>query len=157
MSSAGRDDASWSCISPRWAHWFAPSLDTIHAIHLLVAAEERTFVEALYRHSSLQIIVATSTLAAGVNLPAQRVVIAGARIAGHPLDVGRYRQMAGRAGRAGHVAAGARGTSFLLGLKRDERLVQELLGGELAPLESQLENIDGAMERAMLDCIVAGM
>ncbi|MBV9872120.1 MAG: DEAD/DEAH box helicase [Frankiaceae bacterium] len=70
---------------------------------------ERLAVETAFRDpsSGLQVVVATTTLAMGVNTPAEAVVIAGLRHPfGDPYSVAEYKNMAGRAGRPGHVEAG---------------------------------------------------
>ena len=54
-------------------------------------------------------IVATTTLAMGVNTPAEAVVVAGLTHPGPtptPYRIAEYKNMAGRAGRLGHVEAG---------------------------------------------------
>ena len=72
-------------------------------------AGERIAVESAFRDpdSPLRVVVATTTLAMGVNTPAEAVVIAGLT---HPFEgpysVAEYKNMAGRAGRPGHVEAG---------------------------------------------------
>lgn len=65
---------------------------------------ERALVEDAFKANLLKVIVATPTLAAGVNLPARRVVIRDYRrfeqnIGSYPIPVLEYKQMAGRAGR----------------------------------------------------------
>ena len=73
--------------------------------------DERVALETTFRDqaSSLRVIVATTTLAMGVNTPAEAVVIAGLKHPGRtskPYRIAEYKNMAGRAGRLGHVEAG---------------------------------------------------
>ncbi len=73
--------------------------------HAGLEAEHRRIVEEYYRARALKLLAATPTLAAGVNLPARRVVVADmtrydAEQGGNAeISVLEYRQMAGRAGR----------------------------------------------------------
>jgi ATP-dependent helicase YprA (DUF1998 family) len=64
-------------------------------------SEERELVEGLYRKGAVKILAATSTLAAGVNLPARRVIFRAPKVGIDYLNGVQYRQMSGRAGRAG--------------------------------------------------------
>ncbi len=72
--------------------------------HAGLAREERQIVEAGFREGQIRVIASTPTLAAGLNLPARRVIVrdylrfnAGEGMV--PIPVREYRQMAGRAGR----------------------------------------------------------
>jgi helicase len=73
--------------------------------HAGLEAEHRRVVEEYYRARAIKLLAATPTLAAGVNLPARRVVIAdlsrydAERGGNAEISVLEYRQMAGRAGR----------------------------------------------------------
>lgn len=73
--------------------------------------DERLALETYFRspESPLRVLVATTTLAMGVNTPAEAVVIVGLRHPGQtptPYTVADYKNMAGRAGRLGHAEAG---------------------------------------------------
>ena len=73
-----------------------------------LTTEEREIVERGFRIGALRVLVATTTLSSGVNLPARRVIIrsptshAGTD-GGRPqlLSATLYKQMVGRAGRMG--------------------------------------------------------
>ncbi len=80
--------------------------------HAGLEPEHRRIVEDYYRARAIKVIAATPTLAAGVNIPARRVVIAD--VTRYDADQGgnavisilEYRQMAGRAGRPQYDSKG---------------------------------------------------
>ena len=77
--------------------------------------EERSIIEDAYRSGVLRAITATTTLAAGVNLPASRVVIRSCKTyKSDPITTSDFQQMAGRAGRAGETAEGGVGEAILV-------------------------------------------
>jgi len=72
--------------------------------HAGLTNQERSVVEDGFKKDLLKVIVATPTLAAGVNLPARRAIIRDYRRfeqnrGSYPIPVLEYKQMAGRAGR----------------------------------------------------------
>jgi len=70
--------------------------------HAGLSPEARKIIEKGFREKILRIVVATPTLAAGVNLPARRVIIYTHRYEKgyyEPISILEYKQMAGRAGR----------------------------------------------------------
>jgi len=74
-----------------------------------LSAAERTALETSFRDSAsdLKVIVATTTLAMGINTPAEAVVIVGLTHPGPaPYSVAEYKNMIGRAGRLGFAQMG---------------------------------------------------
>lgn len=67
--------------------------------------------EKEFREHTSDVLVATSTLAAGVNLPARAVIVRDTTIGPNWMEVSMVQQMFGRAGRAGKEAEG---WSFLI-------------------------------------------
>jgi hypothetical protein len=82
------------------------------AHHGLMIATERILVEHLFRRGAINVIVATPTLAQGMNLPAEAVILAGddrydeLRGTRQLLRAHEMLNAIGRAGRAGHVSTG---------------------------------------------------
>lgn len=74
--------------------------------HAGLISEQRKLIEQGFRNGIIKVISSTPTLAAGLNLPARRVIIKGYRrydvnFGQVPIPVLEYKQMAGRAGRPG--------------------------------------------------------
>jgi len=84
-----------------------------------LSSKERGAIEEGFRSGVLHTVVATTTISAGVNLPAQAVIISSTKIGTTDLDGVRYRQMIGRAGRMG---LSNKGLSFLIIDERDKRM-----------------------------------
>jgi len=106
----------------------------------------REIIENAFRERKLKVIVATPTLAAGVNLPA-RVVIVGdmyrynRKILGYQeeIPIMEYKQMSGRAGRPGYDDYGE--SLIVLRNKRDiEKIFEKYILSDPEPIESRLGN-----------------
>ena len=91
--------------------------------HAGLAPEQRTLIEHAFRENLIKVLSATPTLAAGVNLPARRVVIRDYRrydssLGYVEISVMEIKQMAGRAGRPRYDSYGE---AILLARSEEER------------------------------------
>ncbi|XP_031490148.1 helicase and polymerase-containing protein TEBICHI isoform X2 [Nymphaea colorata] len=122
--------------------------------HAGLTVEEREIIESCYRQGTVRVLTATSTLAAGVNLPARRVIFRQPRIGRDFIDGIRYRQMAGRAGRTG---IDSKGESIMICKPDEAKKIVSLLNSSCQPLQSCLSEDKNGMTHAILEVVAAGI
>ncbi|MFC8076217.1 DEAD/DEAH box helicase [Streptomyces sp. NPDC057307] len=113
------------------------------AFHIAdLTTEERQLLEESFRSrkSEVRVLVATTTLAQGVNLPADAVVISDLEHPGdgRPYSVSEYKNMAGRAGRTGRRKWPGRAVILARGSADAEQKWQRYVRGEPEPVRSAL-------------------
>ncbi|XP_036368703.1 DNA polymerase theta-like isoform X2 [Octopus sinensis] len=126
--------------------------------HAGLTFDEREIIESAFRVGILKVLVATSTLSSGVNLPARRVIIRSLLFYGQVIDARTYKQMVGRAGRKG---VDTKGESILICKVNEKARAYELLNAALPPIKSSFMKClqDGpttSLKRAILEIIVSG-
>ncbi|XP_042498308.1 helicase and polymerase-containing protein TEBICHI isoform X2 [Macadamia integrifolia] len=122
--------------------------------HAGLTVEEREIVETCYRRGLVRVLTATSTLAAGVNLPARRVIFRQPRIGRDFIDGTKYRQMAGRAGRTG---IDTKGESILICKAEEVKRITTILNDCCPPLQSCLAEDKNGMTHAILEVVAGGI
>ena len=126
--------------------------------HAGLTFEEREIIEGAFRACLIKVLVATSTLSSGVNLPARLVIVRTPFFQRSILDVLVYKQMVGRAGRKGVDEAGE---SILICKPNDRSKVVGLLNSAPKPVQSCLNGTAkssdlSAIKRAILEIIASG-
>ncbi|MCV0393090.1 MAG: DEAD/DEAH box helicase [Nitrosopumilus sp.] len=116
----------------------------------------REAVETEFRKGTIKLLSSTPTLAAGVNLPARRVVISNinrynAKVgANRPISILEYKQLCGRAGRPQYDDFGE---SIIVGNGNAEDLTDYYIYGEPEPIISKITE-DKSLRTHILAVIV---
>jgi helicase len=116
----------------------------------------RETIEAEFRKGTIKLLSSTPTLAAGVNLPARRVVISNvnrynAKVgANRPISILEYKQLCGRAGRPQYDDYGE---SIIVGNGNTEDLMEYYINGEPEPIVSKITD-DKSLRTHILSVIV---
>lgn len=127
--------------------------------HAGLAAGQRRIIEEGFKNNAVKVIAATPTLAAGVNLPARRVVIRDytryeANLGRVAIPVLEYKQQAGRAGRPGYDEYGE---AVLVAKSHDERgrLLDNYVLAEPEAISSKLA-VEAALRTHVLATVAMG-
>ncbi|AEO53975.1 hypothetical protein MYCTH_2114843 [Thermothelomyces thermophilus ATCC 42464] len=122
--------------------------------HAGLTTEERELIANAYDQGVLKVCVATCSLAAGINLPARRVILHGARMGRDLVGPAMLRQMRGRAGRKGKDEVGE---TYLCCRRSDLDAVVDLMHAELPQVSSCLISDKRRIQRALLEIIAIGL
>ncbi|MCV0366516.1 MAG: DEAD/DEAH box helicase [Nitrosopumilus sp.] len=116
----------------------------------------REIIETEFRKGTIKLLSSTPTLAAGVNLPARRVVISNinrynAKVgANRPISILEYKQLCGRAGRPQYDDFGE---SIIVGNGNTDDLIEYYINGEPEPIVSKITD-DKSLRTHILSVIV---
>ena len=116
----------------------------------------RQTIETEFRKGTIKLLSSTPTLAAGVNLPARRVVISNinrynAKVgANRPISILEYKQLCGRAGRPQYDDYGE---SIIVGNGNSDDLMEYYIHGEPEPILSKITD-DKSLRTHVLSVIV---
>jgi len=128
--------------------------------HAGLTNRQRLLIESAFREKTLKVLCATPTLAAGVNLPAKRVIIRDLTRwettfqSNQPLPVLEVQQMLGRAGRPGFDVDGE---GILIAKNHDQidYFTENYFEGETEPVLSRLGS-EPALRTHLLSLITSG-
>ncbi|ADD08212.1 DEAD/DEAH box helicase [Candidatus Aciduliprofundum boonei] len=127
--------------------------------HAGLSNRHRSIVERAFKNKWLKVIVATPTLAAGINLPSRTVIVRDVtRYDGFSsvyIPVMEVKQMLGRAGRPKYDKYGE-GIIYARSEKRAHDYMEMYIRGEIEDIESQLSN-ESALRTHILALIASDM
>lgn len=115
----------------------------------------RETIESEFRNGKIKLLASTPTLAAGVNLPARRVVISSVNRydakfgANKPISILEYKQLCGRAGRPQYDKFGE---AIIVGNSNSDELLDYYVNGTPEPILSKLTD-DRALRTHVLSLV----
>jgi helicase len=128
--------------------------------HAGLLSEQRKLIEDGFRNNLIKVLSSTPTLAAGLNMPARRVIIRGYRrydpnYGMVPIPVLEYKQMAGRAGRPG---LDPYGESVLISKSDEEMegLIEQYVNNDAEDIYSKL-GTKSALRTHILSTVSTGL
>ncbi|MDR0309696.1 MAG: DEAD/DEAH box helicase, partial [Candidatus Methanoplasma sp.] len=121
--------------------------------------KQRKYIEDNFRNGNIKCIVATPTLAAGINLPARRVIVRDTHRfesnAGNvPISVMEVKQMCGRAGRPGYDPYGE-AVLIAKNVNDYDHLMEDYVMRDTEKLKSKLSN-EAILRNHILGLIATG-
>jgi helicase len=127
--------------------------------HAGLSNAQRVGVERAFKAGHLKCIVATPTLAAGINLPARRVIVRDlwrydGDVGNAPISVMEYKQMAGRAGRPKYDKVGE-AITLAKTLEQREDILEDYIAGKPEKVSSKLGN-EAALRAHVLASVASG-
>lgn len=126
--------------------------------HAGLVNKQRTLIEDSFRNGMIKVIVATPTLAAGVNLPSRLVIVRDLKRytsnGYHYIPVLEYKQMSGRAGRPKYDS---KGESIIIAKAESEKefIEDKYINGEVEPIYSLL-GVEPVLRFHILASIASG-
>lgn len=118
--------------------------------HAGLTTDERSVIEASFRQGIIRVLISTTTLSAGVNLPARVVIVRSPFTFGRNVISARvFKQMCGRAGRQGIDTSGH---AILMCTQEDNKVARDLISAESETIVSQLSLF--LLRRTLLEIIV---
>lgn len=126
--------------------------------HAGLANTQRKIVEENFRNGKIKVLVATPTLAAGINLPARRVIVRDlgrydANFGYRPIPVLEVKQMFGRAGRPKYDKIGE-AVAIAKGASDKTKIMERYVLGEPERIHSKL-GMESALRRNILSTIAS--
>lgn len=127
--------------------------------HAGLSSDSRKIVENSFRERLIKCLVATPTLAAGVNIPARRVIIRDlwryeVGLGMQPIPVLEYKQQAGRAGRPKYDKEGE-AITIAKDKEQRRRIINNYILGEPEPIYSKL-GVEPTLRFHILSSIACG-
>ena len=119
--------------------------------HAGLTIDERQVLDDAVRHRVLRVIVATTTLAVGVDFPVDVVILNGLKSGTNDLSPSEYKQMAGRAGRR------SAGEVFIIETPERLPFALSLLNSTIPPVTSALTRDQRGIDRVLLEAITLGI
>ncbi|KAF5641043.1 DNA polymerase theta subunit [Fusarium sp. NRRL 25303] len=125
-------------------------MDLLGELRSLNTGVDPVLEETVLYGVAFHLCVATCSLAAGINLPARRVILHNCRMGREFVGPSMLRQMRGRAGRQGKASIGE---TYLCCRENDLEQVVDLMNAELPPVTSCLNTENRRIQRALLEVI----